>query len=259
MKWDPVHRKRHATTVVGEPMLAFDDLTLGYDRHPAVHHLDGIVERGALLAIVGPNGGGKSTLLKAIAGRISPLGGTITNRAATLAYMPQIGDLSRDFPVSALDLTLTGLCSHEGMFGGFSRRQREAAHAAIASVGLSGFEGRSIRTLSGGQLQRLLFARMMLQDAELVLLDEPFTAIDTRTIEDLMVIVHRWHEEGRTVLAVLHDLDLVRHHFPQTLMLARDPLGWGPTVEILTSQRLAAARRMAEAFDRDAAECHRAA
>lgn len=244
---------------MADPALAFDDLTLGYDRHPAVHHLAGSIPRGALLAIVGPNGGGKSTLLKAIAGRLSPLGGAIVHGTDTLAYMPQIGDLSRDFPVSALDLALTGLCGREGMFGGFSRRQRESALDAIAAVGLAGFEGRSIRTLSGGQLQRLLFARMMLQDADLILLDEPFTAIDTRTIEDLMVIVHRWHAEGRTVLAVLHDLDLVRQHFPETLMLARDPLGWGPTAEILTPQRLADARRMAEAFDRNAAECHRAA
>lgn len=244
---------------MAEAALVFDNLTLGYDRHPAVHHLDGTVRRGALLAIVGPNGGGKSTLLKAIAGRLKPLDGSIVNGTRTLAYMPQIGDLSRDFPVSVLDLALTGLCSREGMFGSFSRKQRESALAAIASVGLAGFEARSIRTLSGGQLQRLLFARMMLQDAELILLDEPFTAIDTRTIEDLMVIVHHWHEEGRTVLAVLHDLDLVRQHFPETLMLARDPLGWGPTAEILTPQRLSDARRMAEAFDRNAAECHRAA
>ncbi len=244
---------------MADPALVFDNLTLGYDRHPAVHHLAGTIRHGALLAIVGPNGGGKSTLLKAIAGRLSPLGGSIVHGTRTLAYMPQIGDLSRDFPVSVLDLALTGLCSREGMFGGFSRKQREDALNAIAAVGLAGFETRSIRTLSGGQLQRLLFARMMLQDAELILLDEPFTAIDTRTIEDLMVIVHRWHEEGRTVVAVLHDLDLVRQHFPETLMLARDPLGWGPTAEILTPQRLADARRMAEAFDRNAAECHRAA
>ena len=108
-------------------------------------------------------------------------------------------------------------------------------------------------------MQRLLFARLMLQDAELILLDEPFTAIDSRTIEDLMVIVQRWHTEGRTVLAVLHDLDLVRAKFPKTLLLARDPLGWGSTATVLTESKLIAARKMAEAFDRDAAECVRAA
>lgn len=242
-----------------EPVLRFHDLTLGYDRHPAVHHLDGTVARGALLAIVGPNGGGKSTLLKSIAGRLTPLSGKIENRFANLAYMPQIGDLSRDFPVSVFDLALTGLCGKRGMFGRISRQERLRAQEALAAVGLTGFENRSIRTLSGGQLQRLLFARLMLQDADLILLDEPFTAIDTRTIEDLLVIVHRWHEEGRTILAVLHDLALVRTHFPQTLLLARDPLGWGPTATVLTDSRLDVARKMAEAFDRHAAECHRAA
>ncbi|MCA1951632.1 MAG: ABC transporter ATP-binding protein [Hyphomicrobiales bacterium] len=241
------------------PLLAFHDLTLGYDRHPAVHHLTGAIAPGALMAIAGPNGGGKSTLLKAIAGRLAPLGGRIENRAARLAYMPQIADLSRDFPISVLDLALTGLCGRRGMFGGLARAEREAARAAIEAVGLHGFETRSIRTLSGGQLQRLLFARLMLQDADLILLDEPFTAIDARTTEDLVAIIHRWHGEGRTVLAVLHDLPLIRAHFPETLLLARDPVGWGPTPAILTESRLAAARTMSEAFDRFAPECTRAA
>lgn len=239
--------------------LRFSDLTLGYDRHPAVHHLDGLVTEGALLAIVGPNGGGKSTLLKGIAGRIQPLGGSITNRLPSLAYMPQIADLNRDFPVSVFDLALTGLCGHRGMFGAINREGRRRAEEAIAAVGLTGFEARSIRTLSGGQLQRLVFARLILQDASLILLDEPFTAIDSRTIEDLMAIVHRWHAEGRTVIAVLHDLELVRAHFPHTVLLAREKLGWGPTGEILTETRLGEARRMAEAFDRHASECERAA
>ena len=144
-------------------------------------------------------------------------------------------------------------------FGRIGRAERLRAQEALATVGLTGFENRSIRTLSGGQLQRLLFARLMLQNAELILLDEPFTAIDSRTIEDLLVIVHRWHREGRTVLAVLHDLELVRTHFPETLLLARDLLGWGKTEQVLTDANLVAARKMAEAFDRNAAECHRAA
>lgn len=245
--------------MVADFALQFRDLTLGYDRHPAVHHLDGGVPSGAMLAIVGPNGGGKSTLLKAIAGRIAPLDGHLNIRTKSLAYMPQIADLSRDFPVSVFDLALTGLCGHRGMLGAITREGRRRAEAAIAAVGLTGFEDRSIRTLSGGQLQRLVFARLMLQDAELILLDEPFTAIDQRTIDDLMVIVHRWHDEGRTLLAVLHDLDLVRAHFPQTLLLAREKLGWGPTADVLTDHRLAEARRMAEAFDRNALACHRAA
>jgi zinc/manganese transport system ATP-binding protein len=244
---------------MAEPMLVFEDLTLGYDRHPAVHHLDGRIAPGSLLAIVGPNGGGKSTLLKGIAGRLAPLAGRILNSFPHMAYMPQVGDLNRDFPVTVFDLALTGLCGRRGMFGRISRGERDRAVDVIGMVGLSGFERRSIRTLSGGQLQRLLFARLMLQDAPLILLDEPFTAIDQRTTEDLLHFVAHWHREGRTILAVLHDLELVRRHFPETLLLARDPLGWGVTADILTQDRLEAARHMAEAFDRSAAECHRAA
>ena len=244
---------------MAEPRLAFEDLTLGYERHPAVHHLNGRIAAGTLLAIVGPNGGGKSTLLKGISGRLSPLSGRIINQFPRMAYMPQIGDLNRDFPVTVFDLALTGLCGRRGMFGRISRSERDRVVESLALVGLSGFERRSIRTLSGGQLQRLLFARLILQDAPLILLDEPFTAIDQRTIDDLMSIVETWHAEGRTILAVLHDLELVRQRFPETLLLARDPLGWGPTESILTPDRLETARHMAEAFDRLAGECHRAA
>lgn len=244
---------------MSEPALIFEDLTLGYDRHPAVHHLGGMVRAGSLLAVIGPNGGGKSTLLKGIAGRIAPLSGKIVNRFQQMAYMPQIGDLNRDFPVTVYDLALTGLCGRRGMFGRISRDEHDKAVEALARVGLSGFERRSIRTLSGGQLQRLLFARLILQDAPLILLDEPFTAIDERTIDDLMAIVAGWHRDGRSIIAVLHDLDLVRRHFTETLLLARDCLGWGPTEAVLTSERLDAARHMARAFDRSAAECHRAA
>jgi zinc/manganese transport system ATP-binding protein len=241
------------------PKLAFRDLTLGYDRHPAVHHLDGEVGPGALLAVVGPNGGGKSTLLKGVAGRLRPMDGAIENGFGAVAYMPQAADLSRDFPVSVFDLALTGLCGRRGTFGGISRIERTRALDAIDAVGLTGFEDRSIRTLSGGQLQRLLFARLMLQDAPLVLLDEPFAAIDERTVTDLLAIVARWHAEGRAVMAVLHDLALVRAHFPQTLLLAREPIAWGPTGEALSAANVARARAMSEAFDRDADFCVRAA
>ncbi len=98
---------------------------------------------------------------------------------------------------------------------------------ALAAVGLNGFENRSIGTLSGGQMQRMLFARVLLQDARLIVLDEPFNAIDARTSADLLALVKRWHGEGRTVLAALHDMELVRDHFPETLLLARGPVAWG--------------------------------
>ena len=238
--------------------LRFRNLTLGYERHPAVHHLDGAVETGALVAVVGPNGAGKSTLFKGIVGEIKPLAGSIERdglRARDIAYLPQIAEIDRSFPINLYDMVAMGLWRLKGPFGGFGRNDHASIEAAIAAVGLTGFEQRAIGTLSGGQMQRMLFARLLLQDARVIVLDEPFTAIDAKTSADLLDLVRRWHRERRTVLAALHDIDLVKAVFPQTLLLAREPVAWGPTAEVLTAENLNAARRMCEAFDEYAEAC----
>lgn len=238
--------------------LQFEDLTLGYERHPAVHHLTGTVNGGALLALVGPNGAGKSTLFRGIAGLIKPLSGRIHRNGLAprdIAYLPQSAEIDRSFPISLQDFVGTGLWRTTGAFGALSRRDRDTIAAAIGAVGLNGFEARPIGTLSGGQTQRMLFARLMLQDADVILLDEPFNAIDARTVADLMVLVKRWHREGRTVLAALHDFELVQANFPETLLLARRLVAWGPTAQVLTAENLQMARRMCEAFDDAAGAC----
>lgn len=242
--------------------ITFRDLTLGYDRHPAVHHLSGQVDSGALLAVCGPNGAGKSTLLKGISGALKPLGGAVKLegcRARDIAYLPQAAEIDRSFPINVFDLVALGAWRSAGLFGGLGRKARERTFEAIAAVGLTGFEDRAIGTLSGGQMQRALFARVLLQDAPIILLDEPFNAIDQRTVADLVDLIRRWHGEERTVLAVLHDLDLVRRHFPQTLLMARETIAWGDTAQVLSAENLLSARHMAEAFDRQAHECERAA
>jgi zinc/manganese transport system ATP-binding protein len=238
--------------------LHFSNLTLGYERHPAVHHLDGEVAKGALLAVVGPNGAGKSTLFKGIVGTLRPLAGRIERggiSARDIAYLPQIADIDRTFPIHVYDMVSMGLWRRSGLFGGIGRKQRGDIERAIAAVGLTGFEDRPISTLSGGQMQRTLFARLLLQDARLIVLDEPFNAIDAKTCADLLDLVERWHREERTVLAALHDIDLVKRTFPQTLLLARSPVAWGNTGEVLTPENLLKARRMCEAFDEHAEEC----
>ncbi|MEM1343978.1 MAG: ABC transporter ATP-binding protein [Pseudomonadota bacterium] len=230
--------------------LTFEDLTLGYDHTPAVRNLCTGIAKGSLTAIVGPNGAGKSTLLKGVTGTLAPLHGRISLSAperAQIAYLPQQSDIDRTFPISVVDLVGMGLWREIGAFGGLDRTQRARVGQAIAAVGLSGLEARPIATLSGGQMQRTLFARLLLQDAPLVLLDEPFAAIDSATLTDLLKIVRRWHTEGRTVLAVLHDDDTVRAHFPETLMLARDLVAHGPTAQVLTAENQFRARQMCEA------------
>jgi zinc/manganese transport system ATP-binding protein len=238
--------------------LRFNNLTLGYDRHPAVHHLDGAVDTGALMAVVGPNGAGKSTLFKGIVGMIKPLAGRIERdglSARDIAYLPQAAEIDRSFPINVFDMVSMGLWHHTGLFGGIDKKARHRVDDAIAAVGMTGFEDRAIGTLSGGQMQRMLFARLLLQDARVIVLDEPFNAVDAKTSADLFDLVRRWHGEKRTVLTALHDIDFVRANFPETLLLAREPVAWGNTTTVLTPENLLTARRMCEAFDEHAAEC----
>ncbi|MFO1153297.1 MAG: ABC transporter ATP-binding protein [Rhodospirillales bacterium] len=248
------------TTVA--PIIRFDDLTLGYDRHPAVHHLRGAVPRGDLLAVVGPNGAGKSTLLKGIIGGLRPQSGGVSLVGVPrrhIAYLPQQSEIDRSFPIAAMDFVAMGLWRQVGALRALQSQQRQKVVAALRTIGLEGFERRPIGSLSGGQMQRLLFARLLLQDAPLILLDEPFTAIDSRTVADLLALVRRWHGERRTILAVLHDLDQVHRHFPTSLLLAREPVAWGPTADVLTPDNLARARHLCEAWDENAALCAREA
>jgi zinc/manganese transport system ATP-binding protein len=239
----------------------FRDLTVGYAGRPAVHHLNGAVVTGSLTAIVGPNGGGKTTLLNAMAGRLLPLGGTIEfdQAGARVAYLPQQADIERAFPIDVFELVSLGAWSRIGITHCAGAALRDEVAEAIAQVGLGGFENRPIGSLSAGQFQRALFARVLLSRADIVLLDEPFNAIDARTTRELIDLVKRWHTARRTVVVVLHDLDQVRDHFPECLLLARECIAWGPTPTVLSAPQLERARQLAEHWDEDAPWCARPA
>jgi zinc/manganese transport system ATP-binding protein len=238
--------------------IALDNLTVAYERRPAVHHISGRFEAGSLTAIVGPNGAGKSTLIKTIAGTMKPAAGRVDlGKMATraLGYLPQAAEIDRSFPLSVSDTVAMGAWRSVGPFRGLSRDQGKRTQDALLAVGLEGFETRSIGSLSSGQFQRVLFARLLLQDSAVILLDEPFTAIDARTTRDLLELVRIWHGQGRTVIAVLHDLEQVRQHFPQTLLMARESIAWGATAEVLSVANLRKARNMAEFWSADANLC----
>ncbi len=242
------------------PAVLVENLTVSHRQHPAVHHLNCRIDAGTLTAIVGPNGAGKSSLLDAMVGRIAPSTGRIrlgVPGRAQVAYLPQQTQIDRSFPLRVNDVVMLGAWPALGPFGGAGAAVRRRAAEAIAQVGMAGLERRLVGELSVGQFQRVLFARVLLQDAPLILLDEPFNAIDARTTADLLALVHRWHHEGRTVVAVLHDLDQVRRHFPQALLLAREAIAFGPTADVLTNDNLQRARALAERWDDAAAWCHR--
>lgn len=249
--------------VIATPAIELDDLTVAYGRHTALRQVSGRFEPGSLTAIVGPNGAGKSTLLKALAGMLKPLRGQIRpagmERRQALAYLPQIADIDRSFPITVADTVAAGAWRQIGAWGGVTPAVRRKMAEALATVGLEGFEQRSMDSLSGGQFQRVLFARLLLQALPVMLLDEPFHAMDARTTHDLLALLQRWHAEGRTVIVALHDLAMVRRCFPQTLLLAREAIAWGRTAEVLQDRNQLAMQRTAEGWNMEDASDHRLA
>ena len=214
----------------GEGCVLLREVTVRYERRVALESVSGEFASGSLTAVIGANGAGKSTLLAAIAGVARLSGGTVECAARRrLAYLPQLSAIDREYPLTVADLISLGGWREIGAFRAprFALRQRIAA--AAERVGLSGRLERSIGEISVGEFQRALFGRLTLQDATVILLDEPFAAVDAQTMSVLLDQITRWHEEGRTVIAVLHDLDLVKARFPSTLVLARRCLAWGPT------------------------------
>ena len=258
---------RSAVVTLSTPsptVVTLTNLTVSYQQHPAVRHLSGSVQRGSLTAVVGPNGAGKSTLLKSILGLLPVQGGSPDGRTPPIAvltarqqvgYLPQVAEIDRNFPIHVLDCVLLGLWGSTGAWGAVSHAMLGRAQTALAAVGLEDFGRRSLGSLSSGQLQRVLFARLLVQDAELILLDEPFNAVDAQTSAALLTLVQQWHRQQRTVVAVLHDDALVRQHFPTTLLLARELIAWGPTAKVLTAAHWQRARAMAETWDNQAALC----
>jgi zinc/manganese transport system ATP-binding protein len=204
-------------------------VTVRYGRRVALEAVSGEFVAGSLTAVVGANGAGKSTLLAAIAGVVRLARGVVKAPRQRLAYLPQLAAIDRDYPVTVSELITLGGWREFGAFRSPGTALRVRAAAVAETVGLAGRLGRLIGEISVGELQRALFARLILQDAGVILLDEPFAAVDAQTISVLLDQVTRWHEEGRTVIAVLHDLDLVRARFPSTLVLAQRCVAWGAT------------------------------
>ena len=220
-----LHRKHGAD---GRVLLR--GVTVRYGRRVALEAVSGEFASGSLTAVVGANGAGKSTLLGAIAGVVRLAAGVVDCAARQrLAYLPQLAAISRDYPITVSELITLGGWREFGAFRGPGAALRARAEEAAATVGLTGLLRRPIGEISVGELQRALFARLILQDPTIILLDEPFAAVDAPTISVLLDQITRWHREGRTVIAVLHDLDLVEARFPETLVLARRCVAWGTT------------------------------
>ncbi|MEL0613319.1 ABC transporter ATP-binding protein [Marinomonas arenicola] len=232
--------------------LILDDVCISYGQHHAVCHLSGAFKKGSLTAIAGSNGAGKSTLVKAIMGELPLTRGRIKRgslRNQDIAYLPQTADINRQFPISVYDLVSLGTWTETGAFGRLSDSSQANIAKALQRVAVTGVEQRQIQSLSAGQFQRILFARLLLQDAQVIILDEPFTAVDEKTTLDLIHLIKQWHQEGRTVIAVLHDIEQIQQYFPSTLYLARESVFWGDSKSAFSSTHRAQARILTDYWD----------
>lgn len=215
-------------------MLRLDGLCLQRGARTVLKDLSGHFAAGSLTAVIGPNGAGKSTLLAALAGEIPPAAGAILRAPGLrLGYLPQLSALDRYFPLQVHEVVALGLWPRLGPWRRQTRSQQGLVQAALHEVGLADLAHQPLQTLSTGQFQRMLFARLILQDAQILLLDEPFAAMDEPSTQELLTLLQRWSAQGRTVVTVLHDLAQVREHFSHALLLAGHAVAWGPVAEVL--------------------------
>jgi zinc/manganese transport system ATP-binding protein len=209
-------------------VITLDDVELCHGTRVILSGLGGRFEPGSQTALIGANGSGKTTLLRAIAG-LHPLSrGRIDwggYHRTDIALLAQGSHLDRSFPITCHDVVALA-ARRLGPFRSIGKDRLTATRSALERVGLADMESRPIQALSAGQFQRVLFARTIVQDARLILLDEPFTSVDAATTDVLMSVIEDWHTQGRTVIAVLHDMTLVRRQFPRTLLLSGQPARW---------------------------------
>lgn len=231
---------------VGDAAVRVVDATVGYGERPALEHVTFAVPRGSLVAIVGPNGGGKTTLLKLVAGLLRPWSGSFSILGAEpgaaahrVAYVPQAELVDWSFPVSVWDVAMMGRYASIGPLRRPRSQDREAVAHALERVGMAALARSQIGALSGGQRRRAFLARAIAAAPELYLLDEPVTGVDLATQEDLMALLRAETEAGKTVLATTHDLAGAAMHFDTVIGLNRTITAMGPASTVLDPDTLA--------------------
>lgn len=228
-------------------LLTIENLTVRYAHIQALDNVSATLRGGAVTGIIGPNGGGKSSLIKAIAGEVTDFTGRIAvddkslDRTRTrIAYVPQARDVNWDFPLSARDLVMMGRARDLGWFGWPGDADHEAVEQALERLGLAGAGERHISQFSGGQQQRLFLARSIVQRPEVVLLDEPMTGLDVTTRDTIHELIAEFVEAGAAVILATHDLEEVQLLCNQLICLNRHVIAAGPAAETFNADNLRA-------------------
>ena len=227
------------------PAIEIHDLTVSYERKPVLWDIDLTVPSGELVAVVGPNGAGKSTLLKSILGLLTPasghvlaLGSPVKTQRHKFGYVPQRESIDWDFPVTVFDVVLMGRYGKLGLLRRPKKEDREIALQALRSVELEEFANRQISQLSGGQQQRTFLARALAQEADIYLMDEPFAAVDAATERAIVNVLRALKDQGKTVIAVHHDLQTIEEYFNWVIMLNLSLVASGPVMTTFTAENL---------------------
>jgi ABC-type Mn2+/Zn2+ transport system ATPase subunit len=210
----------------------------GYGGAPVLEDVKFELRPGERIAVLGPNGGGKSTLFRVLLGELAPLAGTVTRRGRA-AFVPQTERSRLDYPVSALDVALMGTLSRLPWWRPNGRRERHDAREALVRVGLGGLANAQFGELSGGQRQRVLVARALVQDAPILLLDEPFVGVDIPSAELLERLLLELADEGRAIMVTTHELEQ-SERYDRVLCLNRRQVAFGPPLRTLTREVLEA-------------------
>jgi manganese/zinc/iron transport system ATP- binding protein len=227
------------------PAVDVTDLTVAYGEKPVLWDVDLEVPRGVLMAVVGPNGAGKTTLIRTILGMVKPAAGQAlvygrpyAEQRRRVAYVPQRGSVDWDFPTSVLDVVLMGRYGRLGWIRRPGAADREAALAALEQVGMPELAGRQISQLSGGQQQRVFLARALVQHADVYFMDEPFQGVDATTERAIVELLRSLRSDGKTVVAVHHDLQTVPEYFDQVTLMNVRRIASGPVDEVFTEENL---------------------
>lgn len=235
----------HTIIPAENPALEVHDLTVSYEKKPVLWGIDFTIPKGALCGIIGPNGAGKSTLIKAImklvdinSGYVKIFNKELDSIRKQVSYVPQRESVDWDFPASVIDVALMGRYSRLGLFKKPRKADKDAAMKALEMVGMDMFSKRQISQLSGGQQQRVFLARALVQEAEIYLLDEPFAGVDAATEKSIVEILKNLASQGKTIIAVHHDLQSVENYFDWVLLLNLRLVSCGPISEVFTPSLL---------------------
>jgi manganese/iron transport system ATP-binding protein len=240
-------QQRHPEHLPGTPILSVQGLSVGYESGRALENISFELITGERMAVVGPNGAGKSTLFKVVAGLLKAEKGEVSvfgedpGGHMCISYLPQHNHVDWNFPITVSEVVMMGRARRIGMLRWQGGKDREIVAKAIETVGLTRFAGRQISQLSGGQQQRMFIARALAQEADLMLMDEPVTGLDTPSQEELFTVLDLLRAQQVTVMIALHDLKLASTSFDRVMLLNRRLVGIGVPSDVFTRDNLARA------------------